>query len=197
MRGMVVAVVALALVAGCREADGKAPAAAGDGAGATKSKGGATMKLHSTAFEEGGPIPAEYTCDGADVSPPLSWSGAPEGTRAFALICDDPDAPAGTWLHWTIWNIPGDRTSLPKGVSKAEHVLDGARQGRNDFRKIGYGGPCPPPGPAHRYYFRLYALNAPLDLPAGATRAQLESAMKGHVLATATLMGRYQRAARR
>jgi len=153
--------------------------------------------LASAAFREGAAIPAKYTCDGVDVSPPLGWSGAPVGTRSFALIADDPDAPAGTWVHWVLYNLPADVSELPENIAKVESLdLGGARQGRNDFRRPGYGGPCPPPGPPHRYFFNLYALDAPLKLKAGAQKRDVEAAMEGHVLATAQLMGTYARAKR-
>ena len=150
--------------------------------------------LASAAFQDGAGIPVKYTCDGVDVSPPLSWSGAPAGTRGFALIVDDPDAPAGTWVHWVVYNLPAAVSELPENIAKVESLdLDGARQGRNDFRRPGYGGPCPPPGPAHRYFFKLYALAAPLTLKAGAQKRDVEAAMEGHVLATVQLMGTYAR----
>jgi Raf kinase inhibitor-like YbhB/YbcL family protein len=153
--------------------------------------------LVSAAFRDGTGIPVKYTCDGGDVSPPLSWSGAPAETRGFALIVDDPDAPVGSWVHWVLYNLPAGVAELPENVAKVESLdLDGARQGRNDFRRPGYGGPCPPPGPAHRYFFKLYALDAPLTLKAGAQKKDVEAAMEGHVLATAELMGTYARAKR-
>lgn len=153
------------------------------------------MKLTTAAFTEGGTIPAKHTCDGPDLSPPLAWSGTPAGTKAFALICDDPDAPAGTWVHWVLYNVPGTAAQLPENVPKAETVpaLGGALQGRNDSRKIGYAGPCPPPGRPHRYFFKLYALGTSLALKAGATKADVERAMKGNVLAEAQLIGTYGR----
>jgi Raf kinase inhibitor-like YbhB/YbcL family protein len=153
------------------------------------------FKLGSPAFAASGTIPARHTCDAEDLSPRLEWSDPPAGTGAFALICDDPDAPAGTWVHWVIYDLPGDARSLPEGVP-TDRVLrapPGARQGVNDFRKTGYGGPCPPPGKAHRYFFRLYALDGPLGLEPGATKAQVERAMEGHVLGRAELMGTYAR----
>ena len=153
--------------------------------------------LTSAAFRDGAGIPVKYTCDGVDVSPPLSWSSAPAGTRGFALIVDDPDAPAGSWVHWVLYNLPAAVFELPENIAKVESLdLDGARQGRNDFRRPGYGGPCPPPGPAHRYFFKLYALAAPLTLKAGAQKRDVEAAMEGHVLATAQLMGTYGRSKR-
>ena len=148
--------------------------------------------VKSDAFPEGGTIPKRYTCDAEDVSPALAWAKAPEGTQSLALIADDPDAPVGTWTHWIIWNIPPGK-GLPEAIPKTDTLGDGSRQGKNDFKRIGYGGPCPPPGKAHRYFFRLYALNAKLDLKAGASRADLEHAMKGRVLAQAELMGKYGR----
>jgi Raf kinase inhibitor-like YbhB/YbcL family protein len=151
-----------------------------------------SFSIRSTAFPEGGTIPKKFTCDGPDVSPALTWVGAPAGTQSLALIADDPDAPAGTWTHWIIWDIaPG--TTLPEGVAKTETLSDGVRQGRNDFKRIGYGGPCPPPGNPHRYFFRLSALDTKLDLKPGASRKELESAMKGHVLSQAELIGMYGR----
>ena len=153
------------------------------------------FSLSSPAFKEGATIPGTYTCDGADVSPSLSWSGAPPGTVTFALIADDPDAPAGTWVHWVLYDLPAATTQLAENVEKSDVLasLGGARQGRTDFRRPGYGGPCPPPGPAHRYFFKLYALDAPLKLPASATKRDVEAAMQGHVLGTAQLMGTYAR----
>jgi Raf kinase inhibitor-like YbhB/YbcL family protein len=154
---------------------------------------GAPMAIHieSSAFSEGGQIPREYTCDGKDISPPLSWSGIPEGGKSLALICDDPDA-SKTWVHWVIFNLPARANGLPEAVPARESVLGGGTQGTNDFRKVGYGGPCPPSG-THRYMFKLYALDTEIKLSSGATKADVERAMKGHVLAQATLMGKYSR----
>jgi Raf kinase inhibitor-like YbhB/YbcL family protein len=153
------------------------------------------LSLTCTAFKEGAPIPVQYTCDGADRSPPLTWSGAPDDTGAFALIADDPDAPGRTWVHWVLYDIPASLAGLPEDVSKVEtpRELGGAVQGRNDSHDLGYGGPCPPPGPAHRDFFKLYALAAPLGLKPGASKRDIEQAMSGHVLATAQLMGTYAR----
>jgi len=154
-----------------------------------------TIKVTSPAFSPGGAIPRKHTCDGEDVSPALSWSGAPTGVEEFALICDDPDAPGGTFVHWVLWGIPGSRTSLPEGLSPAERLaeLGSARQGRNGFGKTGYRGPCPPPGKPHRYFFRLYALSAAIDAAPGAARRQIDEAMKGHVLAQGEIVGTYGR----
>jgi Raf kinase inhibitor-like YbhB/YbcL family protein len=154
---------------------------------------GMTIELTSPAFEAGGVIPTKHTCDGADVSPRLEWSGAPEGTKTLALICDDPDAPMGTWVHWVIYDIPADTTSLSEGVPRDETVEDIAVQGTNDFKRIGYGGPCPPRGKPHRYFFKLYALDSRLELKPGAKKKDVEEAMEGHVLAKGELVGKYQR----
>ena len=154
-----------------------------------------TFAITSSAFQDGAPIPGRHTCDGGDVSPPLAWSGVPGGTAAFALIADDPDAPAGTWVHWVLYNIPATVNRLPEGVAKTEALPDlgGALQGRNDFRRVGYGGPCPPPGPPHHYFFKLYALDAPLRLKAGVQKHDVEAAMRGHTLGTTQLVGMYAR----
>lgn len=158
-------------------------------------KGGKPMafELKTTAFAPGSTIPKKFTCDGPDVSPALSWSEPPKGTQSISLIVDDPDAPVGTWVHWVLYDLPAATRELAEGVPKDQELKSGTRQGRNDFGKIGYGGPCPPPGPAHRYFFKLYALDAKTTLKAGATKADLEKAMKGHILAHADVMGRYQR----
>jgi len=150
------------------------------------------IKVTSTAFEEGEMIPAKHTCDEEDISPPLAWDSIPEGTKTLALICDDPDAPMGTWVHWVLFNLPPDINELPENIPPEEELESGAKQGTNDFRRIGYGGPCPPGG-THRYYFKLYALDAELDLEAGARKPQLLEAMEGHILAEGQLMGRYSR----
>jgi Raf kinase inhibitor-like YbhB/YbcL family protein len=154
--------------------------------------GGKIMEIRSSAFTDGGFIPGKYTCDGMDVSPPLQWSDVPEGTKSFALICDDPDAPVGIWIHWVLYNLPGSTRELAGNVPPREVLENGAMQGRNDFRRIGYGGPCPPRG-VHRYYFRIYALDKSLDVDAGISKKELTGAMKGHILAEAQLMGKYQR----
>src|SRR5262245_18052333 len=152
-----------------------------------------TMQLTSTAFREGEPIPKQYTGDGRNVSPPLRWADPPDGAKSFALIADDPDAPRGTWVHWVLFNLPADALELPEGVPANDSLKNGAKQGKNDFGKLGYGGPAPPPGKPHRYFFKLYALDTQLNLPAGATREQLLAAISGHVLAEGQLMGRYGR----
>jgi Raf kinase inhibitor-like YbhB/YbcL family protein len=150
------------------------------------------MKLTSTAFAEGAPIPSQYTCDGRDVSPPLSWTDVPSGTRALALVCDDPDAPAGVWVHWVVYDLPASASGLPEGVPPRPEIEGGGLQGRNDFRKIGWGGPCPPSG-THRYVFTLSALDASTGLAAGVRKAELLAAIEGRVLTRATLTGTYRR----
>lgn len=152
------------------------------------------MKLTSTAFASHGEIPAKYTCEGEDLAPPLAWSGAPAGTRSFALIVDDPDAPDPaapkmTWVHWVLYDLPPSVHALPEG---GRPLPPGAREGRNDWKRTGYGGPCPPIG-RHRYFFKLYALDAPLGDLKTPTKAALEAAMRGHVLAQAELVGTYQK----
>jgi Raf kinase inhibitor-like YbhB/YbcL family protein len=150
------------------------------------------MNLTSTAFQDAANIPKKHTEDDKDVSPPLQWE-APNAVKSFALICDDPDAPRGTWVHWVIFNIPADKTDLPEAVPTSAKLPDGTRQGKNDFGKLGYGGPSPPPGKPHRYFFKLYALNSMLDLKEGATKKELEMAMAKHVLAEGQLMAKYGR----
>ena len=165
----------------------------GGGGASAGGDGAMTFTLQSASFSPGGEIDRKYTCDGPDLSPPLSWSDAPAAAKSFSLICDDPDAPAGTWVHWVLYDLPGAARSLPEGVPKDQELKDGSRQGRNDFGRIGYGGPCPPRGPAHRYFFKLYALDAKLNLKPGASKADVERAMKGHILTQVELMGRYKR----
>ncbi len=151
----------------------------------------AAFAIRSTAFTSGGTIPEKYTCNGPNVSPPLSWTEPPAGTKSLALIMDDPDAPMGTWVHWVLYNLPASARELPEGTPTSEILTNGANQGTNDFRKIGYGGSCPPPGPAPPYFFKLYALDIELNPASRATKKQLEAAMAGHILAQAELMGRY------
>jgi len=151
------------------------------------------VRVTSTAFTEGQTIPEKHTCDAPDLSPPLSWTGVPQNARSLALICDDPDAPVGTWAHWVLYGLPASATGLEEGIPKNETLASGARQGRNDFKRIGYGGPCPPRGAPHRYFFRLYALDSQIPLAPGATKQELLEAIEGHVVAQGELMGRYQR----
>ncbi len=150
------------------------------------------IKVTSTAFDESGMIPEKYTCDGMDISPQLAWANVPDGTKSFALICDDPDAPMGTWVHWVIYDIPANIRELKENIPVKEKLDNGAKQGKNDWRNIGYGGPCPPGG-THRYYFKLYALDTELNLEPGNTKAELLKAMEGHILDQGELMGKYKR----
>jgi Raf kinase inhibitor-like YbhB/YbcL family protein len=149
------------------------------------------MNLTSTSFL-GAQIPAKFTCNGAGVSPQLAWTAPPAGTASFALIVTDPDAPRGTFTHWVLYDLPAGTRMLPEGLPNQGQLADSARQGRNDFGNIGYGGPCPPGHSPHHYVFTLYALNVKLNLPAGATRAQVEASMQGHILARAELIGLYK-----
>src|ERR1035437_10017040 len=152
---------------------------------------GETMHLTSTSFQN--QIPAKFTCSGAGVSPQLAWNAPPARTASLALIVTDPDSPRGTWVHWVLYDLPAGTRALPEGLPALGRLPDGALQGRNDFGEIGYGGPCPPPGSPHHYVFTLYALDAKLNLPVGATRAQVEAAMQGHILARGELVGLFQR----
>lgn len=151
------------------------------------------FRIESPAFSTKEKIPATYTCDGQNISPPLQWEEVPEGTKSFVLISDDPDASDGTWVHWVLYGLSPETRKLEEGMSKAEALPSGGKQGVTDFRQVGYGGPCPPPGTPHRYSFKLYALNADLNLPPRATKADILLAMNGHVLAQAELVGLYQR----
>lgn len=156
----------------------------------------ASLTISSPSFQSDQPIPAKHSCEGDDASPALKWSGAPEGTESFALICDDPDAPGGVWTHWVIYGIPATTSELPEGVAKTDTVaaLGGAKQGVNSFGRVGYGGPCPPRGHgAHHYHFKVFALKGAVDLPPRASRSQLERAMRGHILAQGDLVGTYER----
>jgi hypothetical protein len=161
--------------------------------GPAQTMGKTPMQLTSTALTEGQPIPAEYTCEGKNVSPPLQWTGAPANTRSLALIVDDPDAPVGLWVHWVLYNLPAGTKELPENASRNPSTLGGAAQGINDFKRSGYGGPCPPPGKPHRYFFRLYALDAELQIKRDPTKKDVEKAMQGHILAQGQLMGTYKR----
>jgi Raf kinase inhibitor-like YbhB/YbcL family protein len=150
------------------------------------------MELQCPVLLEGNVIPPRYTCDSDGISPPLTWHNPPDGTRAFALIVEDPDAPKKTFTHWVAYDIPADVHQLPEGISERPTLPDGGSQGKNDFGKLGFGGPCPPAG-THRYVFRLYALDQTLGLEAGAVKADLLSLISGHVLETAELIGLYNR----
>lgn len=181
MRCLGIILVAVAASAGCHRA-GSVVVAGGQ----------ATLELTSTSFQDG-KIPQAYTCDGADTSPQLAWTSPPPTAQSLALIVVDPDAPMGAFVHWVLYNLPAATRSLPEGVPKQEQLTDGTRQGQNDFPNTGYGGPCPARSSTHRYFFVLYALDEKLNLPPGATRAQVEHAMKGHILAHGELMARYGR----
>mgnify|MGYP006303857519 FL=1 len=150
------------------------------------------MQLTSSAFEQNQPIPQKFSCDGQNISPALSWEGVPEETESFVLICDDPDAPGGTFVHWVYYNIPAAVKSLPEAVANDPQPGPGGLQGKNSFEKTGYGGPCPPGG-THRYFFKLYALDFQVDSPAGLDKQKLLKAIDGHVIAEAQLMGTYSR----
>ena len=159
-----------------------------------RKKEGAPMeiKVTSPAFTQGGVIPVQYTCDGKDISPPLSWTEGSSGTQSYALIADDPDAPMGTWVHWVAYNLPASAASLPENVAKEERLSDGAVQGVNDFKRYGYGGPCPPGG-THRYFFKVYALDTVLKAGPGLTKKKLLREIEGHILGQGELMGTYSR----
>ena len=150
------------------------------------------LTVESTVFSQNGMVPSMYTCDGQNVSPPLTWSNGPSGTKSYALICDDPDAPAGTWVHWVVYNIPANVTAFLENLPKTETLKNRTLQGRNDFRKNYYGGPCPPGG-THRYYFKVYALDTMINAGPGLTKKQLLKSMDGHILAQGELMGKYSR----
>jgi len=152
------------------------------------------IKVTSSVFAEGGLIPAKYTCDGQDISPPLEWEAVPEGTKSIALISDDPDAPMGTWVHWVLFNLPAETRKLEENIPPDKTLPNGARQGTTGFERIGYGGPCPPPpSGTHRYFFKIYALDTKLDLAAGARKRELLKAMEGHILGQGQLIGKYKR----
>jgi len=178
------ALLALAAVPGCKGANPTNP-----------SQGGTPMSLtvRSTAFQEGQPIPMKYTGEGKDVSPALEWDAPPAGTKSLALICEDPDAPKGTWTHWVLYNLPADRREVSEDVARERKLPDGSEQGTNDFDKVGYNGPKPPPGKVHHYQFKLYALDTRLDLQPGATRKRLLDAVQGHILGEGQLTGTYER----
>jgi Raf kinase inhibitor-like YbhB/YbcL family protein len=155
----------------------------------------AAFELRSPVFEQNGTIPRDYTCEGKNLSPPLEWSGAPENTKSYALVVDDPDAPNGTFTHWLLFDIPAEQGGVPADVPHTGKLTDGRTQGRNDFEREGWDGPMPPKGHGpHRYFFKLYALDAPLGLDTGVTKRELGAAMRGHVLAETELVARYERA---
>ena len=160
---------------------------------AQKSSSAAKFELTASSFTSGGNIPRQFTCEGENISPALAWTEPPPGTQSLVLIVDDPDAPSGTFVHWVVYNLPAAARQLPDRIQGKDDLAGGGVQGRNDFGASGYGGPCPPPGKPHRYFFKLYALDSKLSLPPGSRKADVEEAMKGHVLAEARLMGRYRR----
>jgi len=182
------------LLAACRReaATPGANVAAPTPAATAKAEDKLTLKLTSAAFDEGGMIPPRYTCDGENVSPPLAWAGVPDAAKSLALVADDPDAPGGTWTHCVIYEIAPTEKGLAENVPARDSLEGGARQGTNDFKKTGYGGPCQPSG-THRYFFKLYALDADLNLKPGATKDQLLKATEGHIVAEGQLVGRYIR----
>ncbi len=151
------------------------------------------FQIESSGFDQGETIPTKYTCDGENVSPPLGWTDPPPTTKSIALILDDPDAPGGVFNHWVMFNLPAATTELAEGVPTDGELASGARQGTNSFGLVGYAGPCPPPGPGHRYFFKIFFLNKVLDLAAGATKAQVEAAMEGSIVGSSELLGRYSR----
>lgn len=150
------------------------------------------IEVRSSAFREGDRIPSDFACDGANMSPPIAWSGVPSDAQSLALIADDPDAPAGDWVHWLIYDLPASLTELPAGIPEGGILSGGGLQGRTDFGALGYGGPCPPRG-MHRYFFKIYALDRVLQLKPGVTKKELFKAMQGHVLAEGQLIGTYER----
>lgn len=158
-----------------------------------RKEGEMVLPVLSPVFQEGDTIPTKYTCQGQDISPRLVWREPPTGTQTFALILDDLDAPGGVFTHWILFNIPSNSRELPEAVPTQAQLASGALQGKNDFGKTGYGGPCPPPGRPHRYQFTIYALDDSLDLEAGASKKQVLDAMQGHVLAQGQLTGTYRR----
>ncbi|MBM4240330.1 MAG: YbhB/YbcL family Raf kinase inhibitor-like protein [Euryarchaeota archaeon] len=176
---LVLAVIVVVATAGCTSETGN-----------KTSQNATGFKISSSAFSEGGMIPQKYTTNGEDVSPPLSWSSAPSGAQSFAIICEDPDSPAGNFTHWVIFDIPSNVKELAEGIGDQRTLENGAKQGINDFGSIGYMGPAPPSG-THRFYFKIYALDTKLNLEAGATKDQVLKAMEGHILAETQLMGKY------
>ncbi|MFL5732134.1 MAG: YbhB/YbcL family Raf kinase inhibitor-like protein [Chloroflexia bacterium] len=174
-------------LAGCASSATPSPTPAS----APPTPAGAKLTLTSSAFNTGEPIPRPYTCDGGDQSPPLSWSEPPAATQSLALVADDPDAPGGTWVHWVIYNLSSSARSLPEGIPPDASGPEGSRQGRNSAGRLGYGGPCPPAGSTHHYFFKLYALDILPDVPSEPTAAQLQSAMDKHILAYGELVGTY------
>lgn len=185
---MVLFVSLLLVCAACvrQQPGAQAPAAT------TPAEANPKFRVTSNAFKEGEALPRQYTCDGVNISPPLEWTDTPKTAKAIAIIADDPDAPAGTFVHWVLYNLPADTIGMVENLPATESLRAGGFQGKNDFGKIGYGGPCPPSG-THRYFFKVYALDTELPLKAGATKTELEKAMEGHIISQAQLMGVYSR----
>jgi|ERR1700739_1014960 len=179
--------LAAPFLAGCRHAD--PPPAPGTTRAAAASP---SLTLSSSGLQNG-KVPKDSTCDGGDLSPPLAWNAPPAETKSLVLTVTDPDAPGGIFTHWVLYNLPANSNGVSGSVPKQDQLSDGSRQGRNDYGKIGYGGPCPPHGSTHRYFFDLFALDTTLNLPSGATRAEVEDAMNTHVLARGKLLARYGR----
>ena len=192
LRSSVVPLLLVLLIAVCWASD-----AAAVGESAEKEAKTLALEITSSAFAANGAIPTKHTCDGEDLSPALAWTGVPEGTKSFALIMDDPDAPPGTWVHWVLYDLPADASGLPEGVPQMEKLESGAAHGlcwgTSSFNRVGYYGPCPPPGSPHHYHFKLYALDVVLGLTPRATKPEVLKAMGGHVLAESELIGTYQR----
>lgn len=151
------------------------------------------LEIKSDAFNNGNVIPTQYTCDSHDISPTLSWGSVPSGAKSLVLFCDDPDSPSKPWSHWVMFNIPPDKASLPTDVPKKGRLPDGAIQGINDFGRIGYSGPCPPPFGPHRYFFTLYAVDRTINLDENSTKQEVWEAIKGHIIAEAVIFGTYKR----
>jgi len=183
--------LALLLLCACHNADHN-QASSPQNHNIQPGKDNMTLTISSSAFANGGMIPAQYTCDGANISPPLQWSGLPAAAKTLALIVDDPDAPAKTWVHWVVYDLPANTTQLTENIGQGETLASGGKQGTNDFKKIGYGGPCPPSG-THRYFFKLYAADIETPLNPGANRDELLKAIEGHVVAQGELIGKYKR----
>jgi Raf kinase inhibitor-like YbhB/YbcL family protein len=187
------AVLLVLLLAGCHSGGQATSEASSAQPPSTSGAEPVSFSMQSSSFPSGGEIPKKFSCEGADVSPALEWGEPPAKTQSFVLIADDPDAPAGTWTHWVAYDLPANLRQLPEAVPKQATLTGGGAQGLNDFGKIGYGGPCPPPGKPHRYFFKLHALDAKLNLKPGASKQQVEQAMEGHILNKAELMGTYKR----
>ncbi len=185
----VVGLLTLPLLAACNSSPAPPPQVANMSVPQSSRPG---FEVISTAFKEGQPIPRQYTCDGVNVSPPLEWNGTPKSAKTIAIIADDPDAPSGTFVHWVVFNLPAENIGMVENLPLTEELKAGGFQGTNDFTRIGYGGPCPPSG-THRYFFKVYALDGELPLKAGATKADVEKAMQGHIVGQTQLMGTYKR----